>query len=135
MHLLIEQVLVLTKDIFWRNIVRKYDLIVALVEHYPVAVCFGCVYFQNDRIAVPAFANLHSSIDINRQMNILPFHRFQAVFQNDLRRLVRSAVIKYRRRNDRLFRDMHWYRVTVQCTHPVALYLEPSLVRICDYVR
>ena len=43
MHLLIEQVLVLTRDIFWRNEVRKHDLIVAFVEHYPVAVCFGCV--------------------------------------------------------------------------------------------
>ena len=43
MHLLIEQVLVLTRDIFWHNIVRKYYLVVALVEHYPVAVCFGCV--------------------------------------------------------------------------------------------
>ena len=43
MHLLIEQVLVLTKDIFRCNIVRKHDLIVAFVEHYHVAVCFGCV--------------------------------------------------------------------------------------------
>ena len=43
MHLLIEQVLVLTKDIFRCNIVRKYDLIVALVEHYSVGVSFGCV--------------------------------------------------------------------------------------------
>ena len=43
MHLLIEQVLVLFRDILWRNKVRKYDLVVSLVEHYPVAVCFGCV--------------------------------------------------------------------------------------------
>ena len=97
MHLLIEQVLVLTRDIFRRYEVRKHDLIVALVEHYPVGVSFGCVYSQNNRIAVPAFADLHSRIGIDRKMNILPLHRFQTVFQNDLRRLVRCAVIQYLR--------------------------------------
>ncbi len=38
-----EQVLILFRDILWRNEVRKYDLIVAFVEHYSVSVSFGCV--------------------------------------------------------------------------------------------
>jgi hypothetical protein len=67
MHLLIEQVLVLTRDIFWRNEVRQYYLVVALVEHYPVAVCFGCVYLQNDRIAVPALADLNNNYVFKKQ--------------------------------------------------------------------
>ena len=42
-HLLIEQVLVLFRDIFRLYEVSKNDLIVAFVEHYHVAVCFGCI--------------------------------------------------------------------------------------------
>ena len=45
MHLLIEQVLVLTRYIFRRNEVRKYDLVVALVEHYSVGV--SLFYFKS----------------------------------------------------------------------------------------
>ena len=66
MHLLIEQVLVLTKDIFRCNIVRKYYLVVALVEHYPVAVCFGCVRaVVHESIGYSSFlSDLYSSFAI-----------------------------------------------------------------------
>jgi len=86
-------VLVLTRDIFWRNIVRKYDLIVALVEHYPVAVCFGCVYLQSDRITVRALADLNSNyvfkirngsplgISARSYSAIKPLLRFVQLFQ------------------------------------------------------
>ena len=61
MHLLIEQVLVLTKDIFRRNEVRKHDLVVAFVELDAIAVRFCRVDFQNDRIGVSALADLNSN--------------------------------------------------------------------------